>query len=125
VFEASIFTLGVLTDGNKVDVVVLGLDTLDRNGRADVGVETESLTEGQIEGAVTWRDASENQRGGSENKRKRRIIRAKKIKQKTKPVPMGVAKGPLRPTLLRRMDSRASGEMRSLELKNGQLEQKG
>jgi hypothetical protein len=60
VLDAGVLALGVLTDQNGVDVVVGGLEALDRPAGTDVGEEVEGTAERQVEGNVTLAD------GGSE-----------------------------------------------------------
>lgn len=48
--NARVFTLGVLTDQDGVDVVVGGLVASDRPARADVGEEIERATESKVKG---------------------------------------------------------------------------
>ena len=55
-FNARVFTLGILTDQNGVDVVVGSLEALDGNARPDVGEEVECPSEGKVEGNVTLSD---------------------------------------------------------------------
>ena len=52
-FNTRVFTLGILTDQNGVDVVVRGLETLDGNARTNIGEEVECPTERQVEGNMT------------------------------------------------------------------------
>ena len=53
VLNAGVFTLGVLTDENGVDVVVGGLVASDGLARTQVGEQVESTTESQVQGDVT------------------------------------------------------------------------
>jgi hypothetical protein len=53
VLDTRVFTLGVLTDEDSVDVVVWGLVTSDRSAWSDVGEEVESSAESQVERDVT------------------------------------------------------------------------
>lgn len=48
--NARVFTLGVLTDQDGVDVVVGGLVASDRPARAEVGEEVERATESKVKG---------------------------------------------------------------------------
>ena len=49
-FNTRVFTLGILTDQNGVDVVVGGLEALDGDTRPDVGEEVEGSSESKVEG---------------------------------------------------------------------------
>ena len=51
--NARVFTLGILTDQNGVDVVVGSLEALDGDTRPDVGEEVECPSESKVEGNVT------------------------------------------------------------------------
>ena len=53
VLNARVFTLGILTDQNGVDVVVGCLEALDGDTRPDVGEEVECPSESKVEGNVT------------------------------------------------------------------------
>lgn len=48
-FDARVFTLGVLTDQDGVDIVVGCLVASDGPARTDVGEEVERATEGKVE----------------------------------------------------------------------------
>jgi hypothetical protein len=56
VLNARVFSLGVFTDEDGVDVVVGGFVALDGLARTDVGEEVEGTTESQVEGNVTLAD---------------------------------------------------------------------
>ena len=58
VLNARVFTLGVFTDQDGVDIVVGGLVTSDRSAGADVGEEVEGTAEGKVEGDVTLSNGS-------------------------------------------------------------------
>lgn len=53
VLNTGVFTLGVLTDENSVDVVVGGLVASNRAARTQVGEQVESTAESQVQGDVT------------------------------------------------------------------------
>ena len=61
-FNTRVFTLGILTDQNGVDVVVGGLEALDGDTRPDVGKEVEGPTESQVQGNVALADCNSRQR---------------------------------------------------------------
>lgn len=56
VFDTTVFTLGVFSDQNGVDVVIGSLVTLDGNTRSNVGEQGECPSQGQVEGNVTLSD---------------------------------------------------------------------
>jgi len=56
VFNTGVLSLSVLTDDDRVDVIVRGLESFDRSARSDVGVEGESATESKVERNVTLSD---------------------------------------------------------------------
>lgn len=58
VLNAGVFTLGVLTDENGVDVVVGGLVASNGLAGTQVGEEVESTTKSQVEGDVTLTNGS-------------------------------------------------------------------
>jgi hypothetical protein len=58
VLNAGVFTLGVLTDEDSVDVVVGGLVASDGLAGTQVGEKVESTTEGQVQGDVTLANGS-------------------------------------------------------------------
>jgi hypothetical protein len=58
VLDTRVFSLGVLTDEDGVDVVVRRLETLDGNARADVGEEGEGSSEGEVERDVAFADCA-------------------------------------------------------------------
>lgn len=53
VLNTGVFTLGVLTNENSVDVVVGGLVASDGAARTQVGEQVESTAESQVQGDVT------------------------------------------------------------------------
>jgi hypothetical protein len=53
VLNTGVFTLGVLTDENSVDVVVGGLVASNGAARTQVGEQVESTAESQVQGDVT------------------------------------------------------------------------
>ena len=55
-FNTRVFTLGILTDQNGVDVVVGGLEALDGHTGTDVREEVESAAEGKVKGDVALAD---------------------------------------------------------------------
>lgn len=60
VLNAGVFTLGVLTNEDDIDIVVRGLVACDRLAGTEVGEEVEGTAEGEVEGDVSLSD------GGSE-----------------------------------------------------------
>lgn len=60
VLNARVFTLGVLTDQDSLDIVVGGLVASDRSARAEVGEEVESATEGKVKRDVALPNRSLN-----------------------------------------------------------------
>lgn len=58
VLNARVFTLGVLSDQDGVDVVVGGLVASDGSARTQVGKEVEGSSEGKVKGDVTLADGS-------------------------------------------------------------------
>merc|ERR1712230_358969 len=56
VLDAGVFTLGVLSDQDRVDVVVWRLVALDALAGSHVGEQVEGTTEGQVQGDVTFAD---------------------------------------------------------------------
>lgn len=58
VLNSGIFTLGVLTDKDGVDVVVRGLEAGNRAAGADVGEEVEGTAESKVKGNVALSDGS-------------------------------------------------------------------
>ena len=87
VLNAGVFTLGVLTDQDGVDIVVGGLVTGNGTAGTDVGEEVESTTEGQVQRDVALAD------GGlcDEAFRKRSIAKQSRKEGRT-------ARGPLSAT---------------------------
>lgn len=61
VLDTRVLALSVLTDEDSVDVVVGGLEALDRDTGADVGEEVEGATEGEVERDVALADCSRGQ----------------------------------------------------------------
>jgi hypothetical protein len=59
VLDTGVLSLGVLTDDDRVDVVVGGAVTLNGTAGTDVGVEVEGATEGEVERDVTLTDCKE------------------------------------------------------------------
>ena len=55
-FDTTVFTLGVFTDQNRVDVVVGSLVALDRDTRSNVGEQRECPSQSQVERDVTLSD---------------------------------------------------------------------
>lgn len=53
VFNARIFTLGVFSNQNRVDIVVGGFESSDRSAWSQIGEEVESSAKSKIEGDVT------------------------------------------------------------------------
>lgn len=53
VLNTRVFTLGILTDQDGVDVVIGSLETVNGHTRPDVGEEVEGPSEGKVEGNVT------------------------------------------------------------------------
>lgn len=53
VLNTGVFTLGVLTDENSVDVIVGGLVASNGAARTQVGEQVESTAESQVQGDVT------------------------------------------------------------------------
>ena len=60
VLNARVFTLGVFTDQDGVDIVVGGLVTGDRSARADVSEEVEGTAESKVKGNVALSNRSLN-----------------------------------------------------------------
>lgn len=58
VLNAGVFTLGVLTDQDSVDVVVGGLVASDRSAGTDVGEEVEGTAQSQVQRNVTLSNGS-------------------------------------------------------------------
>ena len=58
VLDTGVFTLGVLTDENGVDVVVGGLVASNRAARTQIGEQVESTAESQVQGDVTLANGS-------------------------------------------------------------------
>lgn len=56
VLDTRVLPLGVLSDEDRVDVIVRGLVTLDRDTRSDVGEQVEGSSEGEVEGDVSLSD---------------------------------------------------------------------
>lgn len=55
-FNTGILSLGVFTNKNSVNIIVWGLETLDRNTWPDVSKEVEGSTEGQVQGNMSLSD---------------------------------------------------------------------
>ena len=53
VLNTGVFSLGVLSDQDGVDVIVWGLVAGDRSARSDVGEEVEGTTEGKVKGNMS------------------------------------------------------------------------
>jgi hypothetical protein len=53
VLNSRVFTFGVLTDQDGVDIVVWGLVACDRAARAEVGEEVEGTAKGKVQRNVT------------------------------------------------------------------------
>lgn len=58
-FDTTVFTLGVFSDQDGVDVVVGSLVTLDGDTRSNVGEQGECPSQCQVEGDVTLSDCEE------------------------------------------------------------------
>jgi hypothetical protein len=56
VLNTTVFSLGVFTDKNGVDIVVRSLVALDRDTRSNVGEQGECPSQSQVEGDVTLSD---------------------------------------------------------------------
>lgn len=56
VFDAAVFSLRVLSDGDQVDVGVRRLVALDGNARPHVSVKVEGLSQQQVHGGVACSD---------------------------------------------------------------------
>lgn len=56
VLDTRVFSFGVFTDQNSVDVVIGGLETLDGAARADVGKKGEGAAQGKVERNVALAD---------------------------------------------------------------------
>lgn len=61
VFNTRIFTLGILTDENSVDIVVGRFEALDRGTRTNIGKKIERSTERQVEGDMAFANLVENE----------------------------------------------------------------
>jgi hypothetical protein len=51
--DTRVFTLGIFTNQNSVNIIIRGLVTLDGNTRSDISEQVERSTKSQIEGDVT------------------------------------------------------------------------
>lgn len=58
VFDTGVLSLGVLTDDDRVDVIVRSLESFYGSARTNVGVKRESTTKGKVERNVTLSDRS-------------------------------------------------------------------
>jgi hypothetical protein len=58
VLNSGVFTLGVFTDQDGVDIVVGGLVTSDRPAGTQVGEEVEGTTKGKVQGNVALSNGS-------------------------------------------------------------------
>lgn len=63
VLNARVLALGVLSDQDRVDIVVGGLEAGDRAAGTQVGEEVEGTAEGEVEGDVALADRSLHHRG--------------------------------------------------------------
>lgn len=97
VLNTTVFTLGVFTDQDGVDVVVSGLVTLNRDTRSNVGEEGECPSQSQVEGDVTLSDC----KGVRISQSKGRVLASL----------LGVAKGPFNATVFFLIDAMASSGM--------------
>lgn len=90
VLNTGVFTLGVLTDENSVDVVVGGLVAGNGAARTQVGEQVESTAESQVQGDVTLAN------GGLE---KRSLVWQSRCRIYVENLrPKHTARGPLRAT---------------------------
>lgn len=58
VLNTRIFSFGVLSDGDNVDILVRSLVAFNGTARSHVGIKVEFLTQSQIQGAMTLSDRS-------------------------------------------------------------------
>lgn len=98
VLDTRVLSLGVLSDQDRVDIVVGRLVSLDRDTGSDVGEEGEGSTEGQVERDVTLSNYAGQRLAGEGH-------------HDTAEYTLGVARGPLRATVLVLMLLMASSGM--------------
>lgn len=59
-FNTRIFSLCILPDENSVDIIIWGLEALNRRARTNVGEQVESSSKGQVQRDVTFANYRNN-----------------------------------------------------------------